>query len=70
MSRSPLRHAWAETGLLLASAALVYLADRMTKAWIVANVAEGEQIQVVGDLVQVWHSENEGAAFGLHQKKA
>jgi signal peptidase II len=67
MSRSPLRHAWAETGLLLASAALVYLADRMTKAWIVANVAEGEQIQVVGDLVQVWHSENEGAAFGLLQ---
>ena len=67
MSRSPLRHAWAETGLLLASAALVYLADRMTKAWIVANVAEGEQIQVVGDFVQVWHSENEGAAFGLLQ---
>jgi signal peptidase II len=67
MSRLPLRNAWAETGLLLATAAVVYLLDRVTKAWIVANVEEGEQIRVIGDLVQIWHTENEGAAFGLLQ---
>jgi signal peptidase II len=33
----------------------------------VANVDLGEQIRVVGDLVQIWHTENEGAAFGLLQ---
>ncbi len=65
MSRLPLRNVWAETGMLLATAAVVYLADRLTKAWIVANVDVGEQIPVVGDLVQIWHTENEGAAFGL-----
>jgi signal peptidase II len=67
MSRQPVRIAWGETGLLLATAALVYLLDRITKAWIVANVDVGEQIRVLGDLVQVWHTENEGAAFGLLQ---
>lgn len=67
MSRLALRNAWAETGLLLATAAAVYLLDRVTKAWIVANVEVGEQIRVIGDLVQVWHTENEGAAFGLLQ---
>jgi len=65
MSRLPLRNAWTETGLLLATAAVVYLADRLTKAWIVANVDVGEQIPVIGNLVQIWHTENEGAAFGL-----
>jgi signal peptidase II len=37
----------------------------VTKAWIVANVDVGEQIPVLGNLVQIWHTENEGAAFGL-----
>jgi signal peptidase II len=67
MSRLPLRNAWAESGLLLATAAVVYLADRVTKAWVVANVEVGEQIPVIGNLVQIWHTENEGAAFGLLQ---
>ncbi|HEY7738080.1 MAG TPA: signal peptidase II [Candidatus Limnocylindria bacterium] len=67
MSRLSIRHAWAETGVLLATAALVFLADRVTKAWIVANVDIGEQIPVVGDFIQIWHTENAGAAFGLLQ---
>jgi signal peptidase II len=58
---------WAETGLLLATAAVTYLFDRVTKAWIVANVEVGERIPVIGDFVQIWHTENEGAAFGLLQ---
>jgi signal peptidase II len=65
MSRVPLRNVWAESGLLLATAALVYLADRATKAWVVANVEIGQQIPVIGDFIQIWHTENEGAAFGL-----
>ena len=65
MSRLTLRNAWPETGLLLATAAVVFLADRLTKAWIVANVEVGEKIPVLGDFLQIWHTENQGAAFGL-----
>ncbi|HEV7200046.1 MAG TPA: signal peptidase II [Candidatus Limnocylindria bacterium] len=65
MSRLPLRNVWAESGVLLATGAVVYLADRLTKAWVVANVDIGEQIPVIGDVLQIWHTENEGAAFGL-----
>ncbi len=65
MSRLPLRNVWAESGLLIGVALVVYLADRLTKAWVVANVELGEQVPVIGDLVQVWHTENSGAAFGL-----
>lgn len=67
MNRLPLRNAWAESGLLLATGVVVYLLDRITKAWVVANVEVGERIPVIGDLVQIWHTENEGAAFGLLQ---
>ncbi len=67
MSDSRMRRPWTETGLLATTAAAVYLLDRITKAWIVANVDVGEQIRVAGDLVQIWHTENEGAAFGLLQ---
>ena len=63
----PLRRGWTDTGLLLGVAAAVYLADRLSKAWVVANVDVGQQVPVLGDLVQVWHTENEGAAFGLLQ---
>jgi signal peptidase II len=67
MSRLSLSTTWAETGLLLATAAVTYLFDRVTKAWIVANVEVGERVPVIGDFVQIWHTENEGAAFGLLQ---
>lgn len=67
MSDSPMRRSWTETGLLATTAAAVYLVDRLSKAWIVANVEVGEQIRVGGDLIQIWHTENEGAAFGLLQ---
>jgi signal peptidase II len=67
MSRLSLHTSWAETGLLLAVAAATYLLDLVTKAWIVANIEVGEQIPVLGDFLQVWHTENEGAAFGLLQ---
>jgi signal peptidase II len=62
-----MRQPRAESGLLLGVAALVYLADRLTKAWVVANIDLGEQIPVLGDFIQLWHTENQGAAFGLLQ---
>ncbi len=51
--------------LLLATAALLYAADQVTKAMVVANVEYGQRIPVVGDLVQIWHVRNTGAAFSL-----
>ena len=51
--------------ILLGVATLAVIGDRLTKAWVVATVEVGEQIPVIGDLLQVWHTENSGAAFGL-----
>ena len=51
--------------LLLGTAALLYAADQVTKALVVANVEFGERIPVVGDLLQIWHVRNTGAAFSL-----
>jgi signal peptidase II len=67
MTTTPARHRWMDTGILLAVASLVFAADRLTKAWIVANVDVGAQINVLGDFLQIWHTENAGAAFGLLQ---
>ncbi|MGH2462296.1 MAG: signal peptidase II [Candidatus Limnocylindria bacterium] len=67
MSDFRIRRPLAESGTLLGIAAVVYLVDRLTKAWVVANIDVGEQIPVVGDFIQLWHTENEGAAFGLLQ---
>jgi signal peptidase II len=53
--------------VLLGTAALVYLLDQASKALVVANLRVGEQRQVVGDLVQLWHAQNAGAAFSLFQ---
>jgi signal peptidase II len=54
-------------GVLLLTALGILIADQVTKALVVANVAVGERIKVVGDLVQIWHAENSGAAFSLFQ---
>lgn len=61
-SRRPL-----ELGVLLGTGLLVLVVDQVTKALVVANVAIGQRIDVVGDLLQVWHAENSGAAFSLFQ---
>jgi signal peptidase II len=53
--------------VLLATGALVYLVDQASKALVVANMQVGARVQVVGDLVQLWHAQNAGAAFSLFQ---
>ncbi|MGH2444491.1 MAG: signal peptidase II [Candidatus Limnocylindria bacterium] len=52
--------------LALAGTAIVlYTADQLTKAAIVAGLPFGARQEVVGDLVMLWHVRNTGAAFSL-----
>lgn len=53
--------------ILLLTALAILVADQVTKALVVANLAIGERTQVLGDLVQIWHAQNRGAAFSLFQ---
>jgi signal peptidase II len=53
--------------LLLLTALAILVADQVTKALVVANLALGEKARLLGDLVQVWHAQNRGAAFSLFQ---
>ncbi|MEO8251240.1 MAG: signal peptidase II [Chloroflexota bacterium] len=53
--------------ILLVTGLGILVADQVTKAVVVANLALGERVGIVGDLVQVWHAQNRGAAFSLFQ---
>lgn len=53
------------TVVLAVTGALIYVADQVTKALVVASLDVGERVQVVGDLVWIWHLRNTGAAFSL-----
>jgi signal peptidase II len=55
------------TLVLAGTAALLYAADQVTKALVVANIEHGERVPVIGDLVQLWHVRNTGAAFSLFE---
>ena len=61
------RRSLVEGGVLGGLAGVVYLADQLTKALVVASVPLHGRIDVVGDLVQIWHAQNHGAAFSLLQ---
>jgi signal peptidase II len=52
---------------MLGVAGVVFLADQVTKALVVAAVPVGGKVRVIGDLVQVWHAQNSGAAFSLFE---
>jgi signal peptidase II len=56
-----------KAAILLLTALTILAADQLTKALVVTNLAVGEQVRVLGDLVQVWHVQNRGAAFSLFQ---
>jgi signal peptidase II len=61
------RPAW----LLFAGLATVVLvADQLAKAWIVGNIAPGQVVDVVGSLVRLIFSRNNGALFGLFGSSA
>jgi signal peptidase II len=54
----------------IALAALVVLADQATKSWLMATLAPGEAMRVVGDWLRLVHSRNTGAVFGLFRDQA
>lgn len=51
--------------VLAITAAVLYAADQVTKALVVANLELGQRVDVVGDVLQLWHVRNTGAAFSL-----
>jgi signal peptidase II len=56
------RPAWL---LFFGVAAAVLIVDQPSKAWVVANIVPGTSIPIVGELVRLIHSRNDGALFGL-----
>jgi signal peptidase II len=56
------RPAWI---VFIAVAAAVLVVDQLTKAWIVAAIVPGSTVRLVGDLLRLIHSKNDGALFGL-----
>ena len=66
MEASTERAASLRPALVLAgTAAALYVADQLSKAIVVASLERGEYVNVIGDLVRIWHVQNTGAAFSL-----
>jgi signal peptidase II len=51
--------------VLAGTAAVLYAADQVTKALIVANLEHGARVELIGDVVRLWHVRNTGAAFSI-----
>lgn len=51
--------------VLSGTAAVLYAADQVTKAMVVANLPYRSSVDVIGDVVQLWHVRNTGAAFSI-----
>src|SRR3989441_10963657 len=51
--------------LVAAVAVVVFVADRLTKAWVTENIPVNTARPVIGDYVRIVHAQNTGAAFGL-----
>jgi signal peptidase II len=62
--------AGAHWGVFIGIVAVVIVLDQLTKAWLVANVAQGEVREVVGDSVRLVYHQNSGALFGLFHDQA
>jgi len=57
--------AWRLVGLLGGIAVVAWGADLLVKEWVLATLPEGQQVQVLGEVLQ-WHFvRNPGAAFSL-----
>jgi signal peptidase II len=49
------------------TASLVLLLDQATKAMVAASIELGGRVEVIGEVVVLWHVRNTGAAFSLFQ---
>lgn len=67
MSRHVDRVRWPAFGSL---AAVVFVADQVTKAVLTGALGPGESVAVVGDLLRLVHGQNTGALFGLFRENA
>jgi signal peptidase II len=56
--------------VFLGIAMVVVLLDQLTKAWLVANVAQGDVLRVVGDAIRLVYHQNSGALFGMFRDQA
>jgi signal peptidase II len=61
------RPAWV---LFIGIAFAVVVLDQLSKAWVIANVAPGSSVQLVGEFLRLIHSKNNGALFGLFGSSA
>lgn len=57
-------------GVFIAIPVVAVVLDQLTKAWLVANVAQGEIREVVGETVRLVNHQNSGALFGLFRDQA
>lgn len=61
----PRSSAWRMLGLVLGTALVVWVADLLSKEWVLAEMTEGETRRVLGEVLQ-WHFvRNPGAAFSF-----
>jgi signal peptidase II len=56
--------------LFLGLAGLIIVLDQLTKAWLTSFLAPGQSVRVVGDLLRLVHSQNNGGLFGLFHGQA
>ena len=61
------RPAWV---LFIGIAFAVVVLDQLSKAWVIANIAPGSSVQLVGEFLRLIHSKNNGALFGLFGSSA
>ena len=51
-------------------AAVVVALDQVTKAWLTSFLAPGQSADVLGDLIRLVHSQNNGGLFGMFRGQA
>ena len=56
--------------IFLGLAAVIAIADQLTKAWLTSFLGPGQSVAVVGDLLRLVHSQNNGGLFGLFRGQA
>lgn len=67
---SPRGRSGLQWALFFGIAIAVVLVDQATKAWLVGELAPGERVSVIGDLLRFVHGQNDGAIFGLFRDQA
>jgi len=54
--------------IVLIAAALIFLADRVTKIWVSKKIPQGEYREIVADKLYIANIKNKGAAYGFMAK--